>query len=117
MFVKLVPGNLLLSDLIMKKTTTTKRLLTYLICIRIHTQGHKIKSLTLNKQAETNKLRKTNSPATQCRHCQWHLCVALLAYSKIGIVSRPRGAFVSSVRLRLWVSLGLVKVSLGLWFL
>ena len=46
---KLVPGDLLLSDLAYEKSTTTKLLLTYLICIHIHTQGYKIKSLTLLK--------------------------------------------------------------------
>ena len=47
---KSVPGDLLLSDLTIKKTTTAKLLLTYLICIRIHTPGYKIKSQTLLKQ-------------------------------------------------------------------
>ena len=45
---KSVLGELLLSDLIMKNTTTAKLLLTYLICMRIHTPGYKIKSLTLH---------------------------------------------------------------------
>ena len=45
---KLVPGEVLLSDLIMKKTTIANLLLTYLICMRMHTLGYKIKSLTLH---------------------------------------------------------------------
>ena len=50
-----VLGELLLSDVIMKKTTIAKLLLTYLICMHIHTLGYKIKSVTLLKQINFTK--------------------------------------------------------------
>ena len=57
--IKSVPGDLLLSDLTMKKTTTAKLLLTYLICtlyiMYTHPLGYKIKSLTLLKRINFTK--------------------------------------------------------------
>ena len=79
---KSVPGDLKLSDLIMKKTTTAKLLLTYLIRMHIHTLYYKIKSLTLLKQI--NFTKQTHIKLTGNAR-SWLLCIA---YRNIGIVSR-----------------------------
>ena len=43
------------SDSTITETTTAKLLVTYLICIRMHTLGYKIKSLTLLKRINFTK--------------------------------------------------------------
>ena len=79
---KSVPGDLQLSDLTMKKTTTAKLLLIYFIRIHILTLDYKIKSLTLLKQI--NFTKQTRIKLTGNAH-SWLLCIA---YRNIGIVSR-----------------------------
>ena len=65
---KIGPRRLLLSDLTMKKTTTVKLLLIYLICI--HILGYKIKSLSLLRR-NLHKIRRehaVSSPSVADAH-------------------------------------------------
>ena len=87
---KSVPCDLQLSDLTMKKTTTTKLRLTYLIRIHIHTLDYKIKSLTLLKQI--NFTKQTRIKLTG-KAGSWLLRIA---YRNIGTVSRGLLLAVSS---------------------